>query len=113
MTLPPPRQAPPPAQPHPRFAGVLLSPLHTGAGGLDIARVRIAVGADVPVHAHPGRADMLFILSGKGTLWIEGIGDLPMRADDFLCVPPDTPHRPHSITAPILALNIWAPATVL
>lgn len=102
------------AMPHPAFPGVWLTRLSpTGPDRLELALVRLDIGAEAAVHRHSGRADMLLVLSGRGVMWIDGVGEVPMTAGDFICVPPDTDHRPHSITETLHAFNLWAPGSAL
>jgi len=41
--------------------------------------VKIPVGIEVPEHVHEESEDILFILTGKATMWIDGIGNLKLQ----------------------------------
>ncbi len=98
--------------PHPSFAGVLAAWLmqrSSEAMPISCALVQFPSGAEVPEHAHPDEDDILFVLRGGASMRVEGHGEIPLKAGDFLRIPSGVRHRPHSFEDGFLAFNVWAP----
>ena len=64
-------------------------------------------GETVPEHSHPVH-DILFPLSGKGKIWIKGIGDLELRKGVVVCVPPGTVHKVYDVTEDLEVYDIFS-----
>jgi quercetin dioxygenase-like cupin family protein len=61
-----------------------------GATNCQMAQVRLEAGITLAPHTHPVD-DAMFVLSGKGKL-IFGQEEIPIEADMFIVVPPNTRH---------------------
>ena len=71
--------------------------------------VKIPVGKDIPEHIHETQEDIIFLLSGKGKMWIAGLGDFDIEPGTFIRVPPNTPHRIYGVTEEILNYDVFVP----
>ena len=71
--------------------------------------VKIPIGKDIPEHLHQTQEDILFLLSGKGKMWIEGFGDFAIEKGTFIRVPKNTKHRIYDVTEEILNYDVFNP----
>ncbi len=78
-------------------------------GDITIFLVRLAVGKEIPVHVHETQEDIIFILAGKGKMWIEGEGDFTIEKGTFIRVPKNTRHRIYGVTEEILNYDVFTP----
>lgn len=72
-------------------ARILLEQQDTNSPALALSVVEWAAGSEVPRHQHPGSAELLYIISGGGTLSV-GSESYPFAAGDAIHIPPDQPH---------------------
>lgn len=101
--------------PHPQYKGVeIASLLSKKADGIDMTYtlVRWKVGAEIAKHVHENSDDILYILQGKATIWIESLGEVPVSAGSFVRIPKGLWHQPHDIEEELIAQDTWFPATV-
>ena len=101
--------------PHPKFPGVEIAYLLTKRDedvDMTCAIVHWKVGAEIPRHIHEDSDDILYILKGKAKIWIDGYGDIPLKAGSFVRVPKGVEHQPHDVEEDLLAHDTWFPATV-
>jgi len=101
--------------PHPKFKGVDLAYLLSKKEeGIDITcfLARWHVGAEIPRHIHEESDDILYILQGKGKIWIDGIGEVPLSAGSFVRVPKGVLHQPHDVEEEMIVHDTFFPATV-
>jgi quercetin dioxygenase-like cupin family protein len=87
-----------PWNPHPKFTGVSLRHLITGAdtgGRLSLHHVRIDPGCSIGDHTHHGMVEIHDVLSGEGTCMLEGM-KIRYQPGTMGIMPAD---RVHSITA--------------
>lgn len=99
--------------PHPRFPGVRIAWLMQRARGeapFDCALVRMPPDAEVFEHVHAAESDVLYVLGGRATMSVAGVGDIALSRGSFLRIPPGVAHRPHSFADNFTAFNFW-PAT--
>jgi len=100
--------------PHPSFKGVDIAYLLSKkADGVDmtIALVHWHVGAEIPKHTHEAD-DILYIIQGKATIWVDQVGEVPVSAGSFIRIPKGVLHQPHDVTEDLIAHDTWLPATV-
>lgn len=74
--------------------------------------VRIPVGIEIPEHIHETQEDIIFLLSGKGKMWIEGRGDFGIEKGTFIRVPKNTKHRIYDVTEEILNYDVFTPPLI-
>jgi quercetin dioxygenase-like cupin family protein len=71
--------------------------------------VKIPPGKEIPDHLHETQEDIIFLLSGKGKMWIEGVGDFAIEKGTFIRVPKNTRHRIYDVTEEILNYDLFHP----
>ena len=64
-------------------------------------------GEVVPEHTHPVY-DILFPLSGKGKIWIKGLGDFELKNGVVVCVPPGAVHKVYDVTEDLEVYDIFS-----
>jgi mannose-6-phosphate isomerase-like protein (cupin superfamily) len=99
--------------PHPTVSDVQIKKIVTmevfGQESPSIIMVRIPVGVVVPDHIHGNSEDILFILSGSATMWIDGVGEVPLRKGSVIRVPRNTNHRIFDVTEEVLVYDVFSP----
>jgi mannose-6-phosphate isomerase-like protein (cupin superfamily) len=99
--------------PHPTVKDVSIKKIVTmedfGQESPSIILVRVPVGVVVPEHVHTNSEDILFILSGAATMWIDGRGEVPLRKNNLVRVPRNTKHRIFDITEELLVYDVFSP----
>ena len=77
---------------------------------ITVMLVRLYKGVTLPDHVHPDQPDLIHILEGKGTMFIDGVGEFPAEAGMVIKVPPNTKHSIRNIEEDLLLYNVFAPA---
>jgi mannose-6-phosphate isomerase-like protein (cupin superfamily) len=99
--------------PHPTVKDVFIKKIITmekyGPESPSIIMVRVPAGVVVPEHVHTNSEDILFILSGAATMWIDGAGEMPLRKGTVVRVPRNTKHRIFDITEELLVYDVFSP----
>lgn len=72
---------------------------------VNLLRVDVAV----PMHRHLHSEETVFVLSGRGTLELEG-GTRDLEAGDLVVLPRNTPHGFTPTDGPAVVLSIFSPA---
>lgn len=72
-----------------------------------VSLLRVEVG--VPMHRHLHSEETVFVLTGRGTLHLEG-GTRDLEPGDLVVVPRNTPHGFTPTDGPVVVLSIFAPA---
>jgi mannose-6-phosphate isomerase-like protein (cupin superfamily) len=102
-----------PWEEHPSVRDVSIKKIITmtqfGQGSPSIIMVRIPAGIEVPEHIHANSEDILFILAGLGTMWIDGAGIVRLRKDAVVRVPHNTKHRIYEVTEELLIYDVFSP----
>lgn len=81
------------------YPGVQLSGLRRNDEGGGAALVKVAAGARVPTHEHPGGEDV-YVLSGRCV-----VGALTLTAGDYLWTPPGPAHDLTALEDTLLFVN--------
>ncbi len=76
---------------------------------LTIFLVNLPAGKEIPEHVHETQEDIIFILSGRARMWIDGAGDFELEKGTFIRVPPNTKHRIYNVTEDILNYDVFTP----
>ena len=98
-------------EPHPELANVSMTYLlshRDEKAALTIAMVRITPGAEVAKHTHEAD-DIIYIVSGKGKMEIEGMDDVNLVPGTFLRVPRGVAHKPYDIEGDFIAYDVFYP----
>jgi quercetin dioxygenase-like cupin family protein len=100
-------------EPHPQLkaakVGYLLSKRDENAD-LTCLLVHLPVGTEVEKHTHDESDDIIYVVKGKATMWIDQVGDVPMVEGAFIRIPKGVLHQPHHIEEDVLAFDIYYPA---
>jgi len=98
---------------HPTVRNVTIKKIITmeefGEDSPSILMVKIPVGVEVPEHIHEKSEDILFILSGEATMWVDGAGDVPLCKGNVVRVPRNTKHRIFDVTDEIIIYDVFSP----
>jgi quercetin dioxygenase-like cupin family protein len=91
-------------------ARILLEPQDTGSQAFALDVVEFSGGLEVPRHQHDGSAEVLYVVSGGGTLSV-GSETYPFAAEDAIHLPPGQPHGAKmSGGDKTIAIQFYAPA---
>jgi quercetin dioxygenase-like cupin family protein len=71
--------------------------------------VNLPAGREIPEHVHETQEDIIFILSGRAKMWIDGVGDFELKKGTFVRVPKNTKHRIFNVTEHILNYDVFTP----
>lgn len=100
-----------PWNPHPKFAGVALRHLVTGAdtgGRLSLHHVRIDPGSSIGDHIHAGMVEIHDVLSGGGICMLEGM-EIQYLPGTMGIMPADQVHRITTGDTGMLLLATFSP----
>lgn len=103
-----------PWNPHPKFAGVALRHLVTGADTGDrisLHHVRVDPGCSIGDHAHAGQVEIHDVLAGTGFCTLEGVV-ISYAPGSMAIMPADKVHRVDAGEAGLLLLATFSPPLV-
>ncbi len=81
------------------------------ASPITVMQVRLKRGVTLPDHVHRDQPDLIYILQGKATMFMDGVGEFPAEAGMVIQVPPNTRHAIRNVEEEMLLYNVFAPAT--
>jgi quercetin dioxygenase-like cupin family protein len=99
--------------PHAIAEGVRIKPyISQKDDGLDVTcmLVNVPAGKEVAEHIHPTQDDILYPLSGKATMWVEGTGEFTLEPGLVVRVPKGTKHKIVDVVEELLVLDVFCPA---
>jgi len=98
---------------HPSVNNVFIKKMITkkrfGEESPSILMVKIPVNAVVPEHIHKESEDILFILAGTGSMWIEKVGELTLKKGVVIRVPRNTKHKIYDVSKELLIYDVFSP----
>ncbi|MBN2179401.1 MAG: cupin domain-containing protein [Deltaproteobacteria bacterium] len=98
---------------HPTVKNVSIKKIITkeqfGEESPTIIMVKIPAHVEVPEHIHDKSEDILFILSGRGTMWIDEIGEMTLQKGTVVRVPRNTKHRIFDVSEDLLVYDVFSP----
>ena len=101
-----------PEEPHPFLKGVtmktLLSKRDDRADSTCIV-VRCPQGSEIEEHAHPEQDDIIYVLEGEATMWIEGLDEFKLEPGTFVNVPKGRRHRTYDVKKDLLIYDVFSP----
>jgi len=103
-----------PWNPHPKFAGVALRHLVTGAGTggrLSLHHVRVDPGCSIGDHAHAGQVEIHDVLAGTGSCTLEG-AVISYAPGSMAIMPSDKVHRVDAGVQGLFLLATFSPPLV-
>jgi quercetin dioxygenase-like cupin family protein len=71
--------------------------------------VRCKVGGEIEEHIHEKEADIIYVLKGKATMWIEDRGDFALEPGVFVAVPKGLRHRTYDVEEELLIYDVFTP----
>ncbi len=71
--------------------------------------VRCKAGSEIEEHLHPEETDIIYVLRGKATMWIEDWGSFPLEAGVFVVVPKGLRHRTFDVVEELLIYDVFTP----
>jgi len=71
--------------------------------------VRCAVGSEIEEHVHHDEADIIYVLQGKATMWVEDRGDFNLNPGVFVVVPKGLRHRTYDVEEELLIYDVFTP----
>lgn len=71
--------------------------------------VRCSVGSEIEEHTHPEEADIIFVLKGKATMWVEDRGSFSLDPGVFVVVPKGLRHRTYDIVEELHIYDVFSP----
>ena len=77
---------------------------------ITVMMVRLNKGVTLPDHVHGDQPDLIYMLEGKATIFIDGVGEFPAEAGMVVQVPPNTLHAIRNVEEDVLLYNVFAPA---
>lgn len=100
---------------HPTIKDVEIKPLLTKKDhkiNITIVLVCVKKGVIVPNHIHNEQDDILYILSGKGKMWVDGLGEFELQKGKLIRVLKGTEHKIYDIKENLLIYDIFIPANI-
>jgi len=71
--------------------------------------VRCKVGAEIEEHVHTEETDIIYVLKGKATMWIEDRGSFPLEPGVFVVVPKGLRHRTYNVEEELIIYDVFTP----
>jgi quercetin dioxygenase-like cupin family protein len=84
-------------EPHPQLANAKVAYLlsqRDEKADLTCLLVHLPAGTEVEKHTHDESEDIVYVVKGKGKMWIEEVGDVPMVEGTFIRIPKGVLHQP-------------------
>ena len=101
-----------PETPHPFLKNVGMRTLYSereDGGDITCFVVKCSVGAEIEEHVHPDESDIIYVLQGRATMWIEDRGDFPLEPGVFVVVPKGLKHRTYDVEEELLIYDVFSP----
>ena len=76
---------------------------------ITVMMVRLNKGVTLPDHVHRDQPDLIYMLEGKATIFIDGVGEFPAEPGMVVQVPPNTLHAIRNVEEDVLLYNVFAP----
>lgn len=100
-------------EPHPSVPGVEIKPLISKRDdGLDVSclLVKVPAGSEVPEHIHETQDDIIYPLTGKASMWVDGTGEFALEPGVLVRVPMGTRHKVFNVIEDLLVYDVFSPA---
>jgi quercetin dioxygenase-like cupin family protein len=99
-------------EPHPQLADAKVAYLLSNRdekADLTCLLVHLPAGTQVEKHTHDNSDDIVYVVKGKGKMWIEEVGDVPMVEGTFIRIPKGVLHQPRDIEEDLVAYDVFYP----
>ena len=77
-------------------------------GDLTCFVVRCPTGSEIEEHIHE-EMDVIYVLRGRASMWVEDRGVFPLRPGVFVVVPPGLRHRTFDVEKELIVYDVFAP----
>jgi len=67
--------------------------------------------SDIPEHVHEVN-DIIYPISGKATIWIDGIGDMKLEPGVIVNVPPGILHKVYNVIEDLVVFDVFSGAII-
>jgi quercetin dioxygenase-like cupin family protein len=97
---------------HPFLADIGMRTLYSErdeGGEVTCFVVRCKRGAEIEEHVHKDEADIIFVLEGEATMWIEDRGSFKLEPGVFIVVPKGLRHRTYDVVEELLIYDVFSP----
>jgi putative monooxygenase len=91
----------------PRVSKLLLAPKFGGVKNVSMGLNITEVGSQIPDHMHENSEEVLFLISGKAKIVIEGVGEWEIGPETAFYSPMGVKHRVENIGNEPLRI-VWA-----
>jgi mannose-6-phosphate isomerase-like protein (cupin superfamily) len=71
--------------------------------------VRCNIGSEIEEHVHLEENDIIYVLQGRATMWIEDRGHFSLEPGLFVVVPKGLKHRTYDVTEELLIYDVFTP----
>ena len=90
---------------------ILISKKEHGAD-ITCVLVRGRKGTEVPEHVHENADDIIYPLSGKFKMWVDGVGEFEVKRGVIVRVPKGVKHKLYDTQEDYIVFDIFSPATI-
>ena len=97
---------------HPFLANVDMKTLYShGEDGGDVTCfvVKCSVGSEIEEHIHEKETDIIYVLKGKATMWVEDRGSFTLEPGVFVVVPKGLRHRTYDVVEELHIYDVFTP----
>lgn len=77
---------------------------------MTVMLIELQAGISLPIHKHQDQPDLIYPVSGKATMYIEGKGKFPAGPGMVIMVPPNTDHAVLDVEENFVMYNVFSPA---
>jgi quercetin dioxygenase-like cupin family protein len=77
---------------------------------ITVMKIALGKGVTLPDHVHRDQPDLVYVLEGKATFFIDGAGEFPAEPGMVIQVPPNTLHSIRNVEEDLVIYNVFAPA---
>jgi quercetin dioxygenase-like cupin family protein len=101
--------------PHPIAEGAEIKPLVTKRDedvNVSCMLVKVPAGIEIPEHIHGEQVDILYPLSGRAEMYVEGKGAFLLAPGVVVRVPIGAKHKIYNVAEDLLIYDVFHPATI-
>lgn len=98
---------------HPFLKNIEMRTLYSKSGdGGDITCfvVKCKAGVEIEEHIHKRETDIIYVLQGKATMWVEDRGSFDLEPGVFVVVPRGLRHRTFAVVEDLVIYDVFTPA---
>jgi quercetin dioxygenase-like cupin family protein len=97
---------------HPFLTNVAMKTLYSkkdDGGDVTCFIVRCSVGSEIEEHVHLDETDIIYVLEGKATMWVEDRGEFSLEPGVFVVVPKGLRHRTYNVVEELHIYDVFTP----